>query len=124
MQVNLLTLRFRGEHKALEASFWDEYFQRHLVHLRLCHFYAAFFIGIAGLLDGSFFPAQKHLLWTIRFGIIVPTFVLGLAFSFTRYYCRVWQSLHLLYILVAGGGFIAMIAVLMWRREGLMGSGR
>jgi len=111
MQVNLLTLRFRDEQEALEEPFWSDYFQKHLLHLRLCHFYAVFFIAVAGVLDGRFFPDQKHLLWFIRYGVVVSVFVVGLALTFTRYYRRCWQLLEILYVLVAGGGFIAMIAV-------------
>ncbi len=111
MRVNFMTLRFRGGQEALEGPFWSDYFQRHLTHLRMCHFYSAFFIGIAGLLDARFFPEQKYLLWFIRYGVAVSVFLAGLVFSFTRYYRKLWQFLHLAYTLVAGGAFIAMIAV-------------
>ena len=44
-------------------------------------------------------------LWTIRFLVVCPVFLLGFGFTYTPYYRRWWQLISMGYILLTGGGF-------------------
>jgi PAS domain S-box-containing protein len=111
MALNRLTLAFAGQHRHLEKHFARDYFDRNLSHLRLCHWLAIFFYSIPGILDASFFPEMTASLWTIRFLVVCPAFLLGFAFTYTPYYRHWWQLISMGYILLTGGGFITMIAI-------------
>ena len=82
-----------------------------LSHLRLFHWLTIFFYSIPGILDARFFPEMTASLWTIRFLVVCPVFLLGFGFTYTPYYRRWWQLISMGYILLTGGGFIAMIAI-------------
>ena len=111
MALHPLTLAFRGQHRHLEKNFAEDYFNKNLSHLRLCHWLTIFFYSIPGILDASFFPEMKASLWTIRYLVVCPVFLLGLGFTYTPYYRRWWQLISMGYILLTGGGFIWMIAI-------------
>ena len=111
MALHPLTLVFRGRHRHLEKAFSAQYFGNNLFHLRLCHWLTIFFYSLPGLLDASFFPEMKVSLWTIRYLVVCPVFLLGFAFTYTSAYRRWWQGISMGYILLTGGGFIWMIAI-------------
>ena len=111
MALHPLTLAFRGQHRHLEKHFAEDYFDKNLSHLRLCHWLTIFFYSIPGILDASFFPEMKASLWTIRYLVVCPVFLFGLGFTYTPYYRRWWQQVSMGYILLTGGGFIGMIAI-------------
>lgn len=48
-------------------------------------------------------------LWTVRYGVVIPLFIIGLGFTYTKYYKNYWYSVSIIYILATGGGFIMMI---------------
>ncbi len=109
MEINQFTLSFSGDHKHLEKPFLSDYFHKYLGHLRLCHILTIFFYAAPGIIDAGYFPEQKYALWFIRYLIVIPVFLIGLVFSFSSYYERFWQKINIGYILITGGGFIAMI---------------
>jgi PAS domain S-box-containing protein len=111
MVLNRFTLAFAGRHRHLEEHFARDYFERNLSHLRLCHWLTIFLYSIPGILDARFFPEMTASLWTIRFLVVCPIFLLGFGFTYTPYYRRWWQLISMGYILLTGGGFIAMIAI-------------
>jgi signal transduction histidine kinase/ActR/RegA family two-component response regulator len=48
-------------------------------------------------------------LWTVRYGVVIPLFIIGLGFTHTEYYIKCWYLISAIYILATGGGFIMMI---------------
>ena len=109
LRVNPLTLSFRGDLKHLESHFHQDYFESNLSHLRLCHLITLLFYGLTGLLETVLFTEAASALWIVRYGIVMPLFVVGLGFTYTSYYKKYWYSISVLYILATGGGFIVMI---------------
>ncbi len=109
LKINPLTLSFREEQAGLEKLFSSNYFSTNLKHSRLCHLFAIFFYGISGILELVLFPDSKGVVWTIRYGIVIPIFITGLLFSFSTYYAKFWQLIHGIYIMATGIGFLAMI---------------
>jgi len=111
IRLNRLTLAFCGDQAHLEKPFLAGYFKKYLNHLRFCHGYAVFFYSIVGFSDTAVPQPGLHLIWIIRYGIVVPVFVLGFLLTYTRYYERLWQQISMVYVLLTGSGFIAMSAI-------------
>ena len=107
--VDPLTLSFRGDLEHLESDFHWNYFESNLRHLRLVHLVAVLFYGVTGLLENILFPEAISALWTVRYGVVTPVFILGLGFTYTDYYKKYWYSIQAGYILATGGGFVMMI---------------
>ena len=59
MELDQLTLAFKGRHRHLEKRFAVDYFKSNLSHLRLCHWLTVIFYSLPGLLDAGFFPEMK-----------------------------------------------------------------
>ena len=109
ISVDLLTLSFRGDIAHLESHFHQNYFESNLRHLRLCHLIAILFYGLTGLLENIVLPEAQSALWAVRYGVVIPMFIIGLCFTYTKYYKNYWYSISAVYILATGGGFIMMI---------------
>ncbi|MGA6926645.1 MAG: hypothetical protein WBY88_13230, partial [Desulfosarcina sp.] len=111
VSLNPLTLVFSGSDKSLERPFRQAYFANSLDHVRRCKLYAILFFSVFGLLDAHVFPEQKFQLWLIRYGMVCPVFILGLFFSYTDTYRRVWQPLNAFYIIVTGFAYVLMVII-------------
>jgi signal transduction histidine kinase/ActR/RegA family two-component response regulator len=111
LHLNPLTLSFTGEHGVLEKPFRRAYFAGSLTHVRRCKLYAILFFSIFGLLDAYVFPEQKSQLWFIRYVLVCPVFILGLIFSYTDAYRRLWQPINAFYITLTGYAYVAMVAI-------------
>jgi two-component system cell cycle sensor histidine kinase/response regulator CckA len=112
VSLNPLTLAFSGSHKSLEQPFREAYFDNSLDHLRRCKLYAILFFGIFGILDALVFPELIYPLWFIRYALVCPVFLLGLVFSYTAAYRRVWQAANAFYIMVTGFAYVAMVVII------------
>jgi hypothetical protein len=82
LKVNPLTLSFRDDQAGLEELFLSNYFTANLNHSRLCHVFSIFFYGISGILELVLFPESKAAVWTIRYSIVIPLFMISLLFSY------------------------------------------
>ena len=113
LRVNLdpLTLAFTGSDKSLEAPFQNAYFSNSLNYVRRGKLYAILFFSIFGLLDAHVFPEQKFQLWFIRYVLVCPMFMVGLIFSYTAAYRRLWQPINAFYIMVTGLAYVAMVVI-------------
>ncbi|MCP4627564.1 MAG: response regulator [bacterium] len=109
LRVDPLTLAFRDDLAHLENHFHQKYFQSNLWHLRIVHFVAVLFYGLTGLLENILFPEAMSSLWIVRYGVVIPLFIIGLGFTYTKYYEKCWYSISAIYILATGGGFVMMI---------------
>ena len=93
MRQRLSRLRLRFPDPALEAAFREDRFQLNLGNVRF-----AFLAGIGlwigwGLLLRPYMLSvdDRQLDVVIRFGVFIPMLVLGYAFSYTRFFGRVWE---------------------------------
>lgn len=111
VSLNPITLVFTGSDKSLEQPFRQAFFANSLNHVRRCKLYAILFFSIFGILDAHVFPEQKYQLWFIRYGLVCPVFMLGLIFSYTDAYRRVWQMFNALYIMVTGLAYVTMVII-------------
>lgn len=111
LKINPLTLSFRDDQAGLEELFLSNYFNTNLNHSRLCHLFSIFFYGISGILELVLFPESKAAVWTIRYGIVIPLFMVSLLFSYSVYYAKFWQLIQAVLIMVTGTGFLMMIIV-------------
>ncbi|WP_372680866.1 ATP-binding protein [Desulfosarcina sp.] len=113
LRVNLhpLTLVFMGSQQSLEEPFKQAYYSNSVEHVRRCKLYAILFFSIFGVLDAYVFPEQKFQLWFIRYVLVCPVFLLGLIFSYTNAYRRLWQGVNGFYIIVTGFAYVAMVVI-------------
>ena len=112
VSLNPLTLAFSGSHASLEQPFQEAYFANSLDHLRRCKLYAILFFGIFGILDAIVFPDLIYPLWFIRYALVCPVFLVGLLFSYTAAYRRLWQALNAFYIVLTGFAYVAMVVII------------
>ncbi|PIE67236.1 MAG: hypothetical protein CSA23_05135 [Deltaproteobacteria bacterium] len=111
LHLNPLTLSFTGDHGSLEKLFRQTSFASSIDHLRRCNLYAILFFSIFGMLDAYVFPEQKYQLWFIRYCMVCPVFFLGLVFSYSAAYRRLWQPINAIYIIVTGFAYVVMVAI-------------
>ena len=81
--VDPFTLSFRGDLEHLESHFHQNYFDSNLWHLRIVHLVAILFYGLTGLLESILMPEAMSALWIVRYGVVIPVFVIGLGFTYT-----------------------------------------
>lgn len=85
MHVHPFTLKFNRSDCNLEKRFSEIYFHSTVRQARLALIIAGVFIGIFGIFDALTVPDQKHLYWFIRWGIVCPSILTVILFSYTRY---------------------------------------
>ena len=87
IKLSWARLRFLGSDSAqLEKAFKENYFFRNLSHLRQCHIITIIFYLLAGMIDYLLFPNDLVVLFSIRFLIVIPIFVVGYLFTYSRHY--------------------------------------
>jgi two-component system cell cycle sensor histidine kinase/response regulator CckA len=111
ISLHPLTLSFTGSHRSLEPAFKQAYFSNSIDHVRRCKIYAILFFSTFGILDAYVFPDQKFQLWFIRYALVCPVFLVGLIFSYTDAYRRLWQPISAFYIMVTGFAYVAMVVI-------------
>ncbi len=111
LKLNWLNLEFETSLDNLENRFQEKYFSSNLRHVRNCHLYTIAFYAAAGFIDYLFFKEDLFWLFLIRFLIVIPIFITGFFFSFSRYYKKSWQLISLFYVLLTGCSFIAFMAI-------------
>ncbi len=109
MELNPLTLAFPGD---LEKRFLEDFFMTALPMIRLSLLSAMFLYGFFSILDAQLAPALKEKLFFIRFIIVWPVLIIVIGLSFTNIFKKYSQQASALALIVAGGGIIAMIAIL------------
>lgn len=111
VSLHPLTLVFTGSQQPLEQSFKRAYYSNSIEHVRHCMLYAILFFSMFGILDAYVFPEQKFQLWFIRYVLVCPVFLLGLIFSYSDAYRRLWQFVNGFYIVVTGFAYVAMVVI-------------
>jgi two-component system cell cycle sensor histidine kinase/response regulator CckA len=112
LRLHWATLRFSyPDEPNLETTFLDQYFEKNITHLRICHIYTIIFYLLAGLIDYFLFPNDLIFLFSVRFFIVLPIFVIGYIFTYSKYYRNYWQQISLFYILLTGSSFIVFTII-------------
>jgi signal transduction histidine kinase/ActR/RegA family two-component response regulator len=108
LSLNPFTLSFSG---MLEQEYLDDFFNKSLKQVRLILFSGIIFYGIFGLLDAMLMPGAKGYLWFIRFGIVIPTILSVIIFSFSSKFKNYMQMCLALAITLSGLGIAIMIII-------------
>lgn len=106
-----LLLRFRDPE--VEADFSARALLASLPFVRL---YLAAGVGLYlafGVLDALIGGDQLYKIWTVRFGIVCPILLGILALTFTKHFANFAQLALASSMLTAGGGILAMTAILV-----------
>ncbi|MCP3942822.1 MAG: PAS domain S-box protein [Desulfobacteraceae bacterium] len=111
MQLNLFTLHFSGHIKHLEKLYQRQYLKKSLLHIRITLILGCFLYAIFGVLDAILIPAEKYLIWTIRYAFVCPSILLVLIFSRFEIVRRHIQPILAGLMVISGGGIIMMILI-------------
>jgi len=106
-------LRFPGD---VEKAFRSYHARNSVVLVRFAVILTIVLYGLFGILDIYAAPLSKHVIWFIRFAVVIPALLAVLLFSIHPYFRRVLQPIMVLVVLIGGGGILAMIE-LAARRE-------
>lgn len=101
-------LRFPTE---IEKQFLEDYRVNTLSTTRFALALGAVIYGLFGILDLYAAPLSKNIIWSIRFGIIVPVFALIFASTYFKRFQTYIQPLMCAGVGIAGLGIVAMISV-------------
>ena len=112
--INYFTLSFKGDAKKYEQKFEEEHFHSFITPLRLTIILGALFFGVFAMLDHIYYPELAHVLYVIRFGILIPVLVIVFALSFTVFFRKYLQLIAAISVYISAAGIIAM-TVLAYR---------
>jgi HD-GYP domain-containing protein (c-di-GMP phosphodiesterase class II) len=105
MNINLLTLRFKGE---LEDSFLEDYFHSSIGLLRISFILGAIYYSLFTILDWVTMPMVFRELLIIRFGLVIPVIVGVFILSFSEKFQKWWQFAAGFTTLITGLGIVLM----------------
>lgn len=95
----------------VEQAFRADYLASSLKQVRLALFFGCFLYIIFGVLDGQLIPEVKEAAWFIRYALICPLLIAGIAFSYSPHFLKYFEPTITLLGAVAGVGIIAMVAM-------------
>jgi diguanylate cyclase (GGDEF)-like protein len=95
-----------------EEEFEQYYVSKHVSILRFGLIVSLVLFALLGIDDIWAAPKSKHEIWGIRYGIMVPFFLIGYGLTYTRLFRRRLQSIMCLVQLLSGCGTIGILAVL------------
>jgi class 3 adenylate cyclase len=104
-------IRLLGFQGPLEGEFCDDFIRKSLQPMRFALALALFLYAAFGVLDVWVVPEVAHVIWAIRYAIVVPVLATVLAYSFHPTFHRSMQRLLPAIVLVLGFGILAMIAI-------------
>ncbi len=108
--LDRIRLRFKDADVEKNFSAWS--FASSIRFTRIYLVGAVILYSVFGLLDALIGSPMLSVLWTIRYGIVVPAIVFILAFSFHPGFDKYLQASLVAAALCCGLGVIAMVAVL------------
>ncbi len=108
MNYNKITLSFPAE---LERTFRIKYYQDGIFQFRISFLIVSVIYAAAGFLDKRIDPALAGIFHLIRYGIVLPSLLSVLIFSFSSFFQKVWQELIFLCLLISG--FCCVILTLL-----------
>jgi signal transduction histidine kinase/ActR/RegA family two-component response regulator len=111
MEVHPFTLTFTGQCAPLEAPFINDLVRKSISQIRVALILSSFFYALFGILDAIVAPELKLPLWTVRFGIVCPTFLIIYLCTFSQRIIRYMQTLMMAAALIAGLGIVYMTMI-------------
>mgnify|MGYP003588795483 CR=1 FL=1 len=107
MGLNRFSLAFKDPD--LESRFRDIYTIKALHHVRISLSLGIFIYAAFGVLDAYLAPTVKTELWTIRYMVVCPVFIVAMALFSTSRLKNFMQPVLFLVMIIAGSGIIAMV---------------
>lgn len=96
----------------LEKEFERYYVSKHLSILRFGLIVSLVLFALLGIDDIWAAPVSKHEIWGIRYGIMVPFFLISYALTYSRLFGKHLQTIMCFVQLFSGCGSIGIMAVL------------
>jgi class 3 adenylate cyclase len=101
-------LRFPDD---IEEQFREDYHVNTVPVTRLAMVLGIILYSVFGILDIYAMPVSKYIIWSIRYGIVDPLFVILLVISYDRHFQRHIQVLMCIGVAVAGLGIVGGITI-------------
>ncbi|MBJ6752393.1 diguanylate cyclase [Geomonas anaerohicana] len=95
--------------KPLESAFNEYYRDKTLKHVRVALLTGLILYAVFGLVDGLLLPADRAHMWFIRYAVVCPTVIAGLAFTYCPPLRRFMQPVVSLVMLVGSLGIVSMV---------------
>ncbi len=95
----------------LEARFFDDYYEKSLLTVRLALVLGIVLYSLFGILDFLITPASLKYIWLIRFAIVDPYLAAVFVLTFFKFFKKIMQPALSSVALVAGLGIVVMIAI-------------
>lgn len=111
MKLHPLTLKFSGESSNLEEPFLQFYYKESIVQLRIVLVLGSLLYSIFGVLDALLMPAQKNIIWLVRFMVVCLVILGAFLASFSKNFEKYMQPFLTVVLILAGGGIIFMTAI-------------
>lgn len=111
MTVNPVTLAFTKDCAIYEVPFHKHYVNRSIKPFRLALLVAITVWVPFGILDWKLNPGDPTMVWLIRYGLITPFMLFGLALSYTDFFKNNMQPLVATSVILCGTGIAIMIPV-------------
>jgi signal transduction histidine kinase/CheY-like chemotaxis protein len=108
LPVHPITLRFWDDRKHLERLYRAQVLERYLRHYRNCHWIAILFYGVYIFLDYYLAPYNILHFILIRFGIVIPLFLVGIWLSYLSWYHCIVNFMLGFYVVLTASGFTVM----------------
>ncbi|TSK04451.1 MAG: diguanylate cyclase [Geobacter sp.] len=93
----------------LESTFDRYYCEKTLKHVRVALLTGLILYAVFGVVDLMLLPADRAHMWTIRYAVVCPTVVAGLAFTYFANLRRFTQPVLWLVMLVGSLGVVGMV---------------
>lgn len=110
VKMHPLTLRFAD--RDLEKEFEEEYFTRTLIQVRWALIVGLLLYSVYGVVDSWLAPEHRYQIWLIRYVLVAPAVLAGLAFSFSRHFRKYRDLAISIVILIALIGIIGMTSII------------
>ena len=111
VQVHMHPVTLRFDDKDLEREFQDEFFARTLGQSRVALVVGLLLYSVYGVVDVFLAREQLPFIWVLRYLVVAPAALIGLWFSYSKYFRRYRDLALTLVVLVALGGIIGMTSV-------------
>ncbi|MBJ6801655.1 diguanylate cyclase [Geomonas propionica] len=93
----------------LESAFNEYYREKTLKHVRVALLTGLILYAVFGLVDSLLPPADRAHMWFIRYAVVCPTVIAGLAFTYFPHLRRFMQPVVSLVMLVGSLGIVSMV---------------
>lgn len=93
----------------LESAFAEYYGEKTLKHVRVALLTGLILYAVFGVVDLLLFPEDRAHMWFIRYVVVCPTIVAGLAFTYLPHLRRFMQPVISLVMLVGSLGIVGMV---------------